>query len=193
MWRTDRRTEGNTICRAAWSHLKTYTDNPQGNDEKYWMLFRGLFPDSIRGHLIYLMDVYLCNKVYNTQYGDLVPPVIANALHLNVLIITEGTRGPSTDIVHANVKNDVVGDIIIYKSLDHYDGITSTSKSPKYILHCCNTSADFKDTGVVLWLERCCLHRNCMINKRDWWSIQNSAGRYCAITRPMSVSDLWWL
>ena len=48
--------------------------------------------------------MYLSNKVYNTQYSDLVPIVIANVLHLNILIITEGTHGPSTDIVYTKSK-----------------------------------------------------------------------------------------
>ena len=68
------------------------------------------FPDSTRGHLIHLMDMYLCNKVYNTRYVDLVPLVIANVLQLYVLIMTEGTHGPSIDIIHTNVKNGVVGE-----------------------------------------------------------------------------------
>ena len=63
--------------------------------------------------------------------ATLVPLVIANALHVNVLIISEDEQGYSSEVIYTNAGNDVVGEILIYKSLDHYDGITPKSKPSK--------------------------------------------------------------
>ena len=59
------------------------------NIENYSQFFR----DSSRDDLIHFMNLYLCNKIYDTRYGDLVTLAIANTLHVNVLIISEGTQG----------------------------------------------------------------------------------------------------
>ena len=93
------------------------------------------------------MNLYLCNKIYDTRYGDLVPIVIANALNVNVLIISEGTQGFETEVVYTNAGNDNMGEILIYKSLDHYDGITQMSKSPKYLVGCSNINEKSDITG----------------------------------------------
>ena len=79
------------------------------NIENYSQFFR----DSSRDDLIHFMNLYLCNKIYNARYGDLVPLVIANALHVNVLIISEGTQGFSTEVVYTNAGNDDMGEIFI--------------------------------------------------------------------------------
>ena len=67
------------------------------------------FGDSSRDYLIQFMNLYLCNKLYDTRYGDLVPRVIANALHVNVLISSEDEQGFSSEVIYTNAGNDVVG------------------------------------------------------------------------------------
>ena len=79
--------------------------------------------------------------------ATLVPLVIANALHVNVLIISEDEQGFSSEVIYTNAGNDVVGEILIYKSLDHDDGITPKSKPSKYPLGCGNINDQSKATA----------------------------------------------
>ena len=71
-------------------HLETLI-----NIENYLQFFR----HSSRDDLIHFMNLYLCNKIYDTRYGDLVP-------HVNVLIISEGTQDFETEVVYTNAEND---------------------------------------------------------------------------------------
>ena len=69
--------------------------------------------------LISYMYLYLYEKIYDTPYGDMVPLVLANALGLNLIIISKSTAGR----VCCDVLNEINNCLLVYKCSDHYDGI----------------------------------------------------------------------
>ena len=75
------------------------------------------------------MCLYLYDKVYDTPYGDMVPLVLANALGLNLIIISKCTMGYDIRQVCCSVLNGSNNCLLVYKSSDHYDGITSKSNA----------------------------------------------------------------
>ena len=73
--------------------------------------------------LISYMYLYLFEKIYNTPYGDMVPLVLANALGLNLIIISKSTAGYDIRRVCCDVLNEINSCLLVYKCSDHYDGI----------------------------------------------------------------------
>ena len=65
--------------------------------------------------LRYHMNQYVFNKMYNTDFGNLVPLVIANVLHVNIGIISEGDHGYCARVIHTSASNDILGNILLYK------------------------------------------------------------------------------
>ena len=61
--------------------------------------------------------------MYNTDFGNLVPLALANVLHVNIGIISKDVRDYNARVIHANASNDTLGNILIYKTPDHYDSI----------------------------------------------------------------------
>ena len=96
------------------SNLDMYTD----------FLINGTSTD-----LIYYMCLYLYDKVYDTPYGDMVPLVLANALGLNLIIISKSTMGYDIRQVCCGVLDGSNNCLLVYKSSDHYDGITIKSNA----------------------------------------------------------------
>ena len=96
------------------SNLDMYTD----------FLINGTSTD-----LIYYMCLYLYDKVYDTPYGDMVPLVLANDLGLNLIIISKSTMGYDIRQVCCGVLNGSNNCLLVYKSSDHYDGITTKSNA----------------------------------------------------------------
>ena len=79
--------------------------------------------DSSHQDLTYYMNQYVFNKMYNTDFGNLVPIILANVLHVNIGIISKDVHGSNVRVIHANASNDKLGNILFYKTPDHYDGI----------------------------------------------------------------------
>ena len=69
------------------------------------------------------MNQYVFNKMYNTDFSNLVPLALANILHVNIGIISKDVRDYNARVIHANASNDTLGNILIYKTPDHYDSI----------------------------------------------------------------------
>lgn len=86
--------------------------------------------DTSNDNLFEYMNLYIYDKLYNTPYGDLVPLVLANALNINIVIISEGIQCLVAQTIHANSGDEVAGEILIYKSSEHYDGIILKQKFP---------------------------------------------------------------
>ena len=86
-------------------------------------LYLQFLVDSSHDDLRYHMNQYVFNKMYNTDFGNLVPLVIANVLHVNIGIISEGDHGYCARIIHTSASNDILGNILLYKTPDHYDSI----------------------------------------------------------------------
>ena len=77
------------------------------------------------------MKQYLHNKMYNIPYGDLVPLILANALNITIVTISEGAQATESRIIHANTGDEAAGKILVYKLPEHYDCITPKRESPQ--------------------------------------------------------------
>ena len=86
-------------------------------------LYLQFLVDSSHHDLMYYMNQYVFNKMYNTDFGNLVPLALANVLHVNIGIISKDVRDYNARVIHANASNDTLGNILIYKTPDHYDSI----------------------------------------------------------------------
>ena len=86
-------------------------------------LYLQFLVDSCHNDLMYYMNQYVFNKIYDTDFGNLVPLVLANVLHVNIGIISEGVQGYNARVIHANASNNTLGNILVYKTPDHYDSI----------------------------------------------------------------------
>ena len=89
------------------------------HDERYLQFL----VDSCHNDLMYYMNQYVYNKIYDTDFGNLVPLVLANILHVNIGIISESVQGYNARVIHANASNNTLGNILVYKTPDHYDSI----------------------------------------------------------------------
>ena len=76
------------------------------------------------------MNQYIYDKVYNTPYRDLVPLILANALDINIETISDGNPGLEALTIYTFTCQEAVGEIIIFKSSAHYDGIILKQKRP---------------------------------------------------------------
>ena len=79
--------------------------------------------DSSHHDLMYYMNQYVSNKMYNTDFGNLVPLILANVLHVNIGIISKDMHGYNARVIHANASDDKLRNILVYKTPDHYDGL----------------------------------------------------------------------
>ena len=77
-----------------------------------------------RGSLKTGLENYVRHKVYNSEFGDIVPLVLSNALGLNIEIVyRNGERFNSLRVVcDRSQKTDDV--LYIYKDRDHYNALT---------------------------------------------------------------------
>ena len=86
-------------------------------------LYLQFLVDSSHHDLMYYMNQYVISKMYNTDFGNLVPFALATVLHVNIGIISKDVRGYNPRVIHANASNDTLRNILIYKTPDHYDSI----------------------------------------------------------------------
>ena len=68
------------------------------------------------------MNQYVFHRIYNTPFGDQVPLVIANALHVNIGIISKCGNVYKTRVIHPNTSDDILGNVLISQFPDHNDG-----------------------------------------------------------------------
>ena len=75
--------------------------------------------------LLIRMNDYIDTKIYDSSFGDLVPVILANAMKIDLLILTEFEENYTCDCIPytrytAHDKRDV---LIVFKKDEHYDGI----------------------------------------------------------------------
>ena len=143
--------------------------------------------DSSHHDLMYYMNLYVFNKMYNTDFGNLVPLVLANVLHINIAIISKDVHGYNVRVIHTNASTDTLGNILVYKTPDHYDSIilktvTTGNNSKccdKYKINelACHTLADITRQWPT--------HHFCM-KKTDFLTAQYYPDRHVAL-----VAFLW--
>ena len=71
------------------------------------------------------MENYVHHKVYDTPYGDLLPLILANALCLNFIVISETSEtrsGYKTRTIENRVKHGS-NTVLLHKVREHYNGV----------------------------------------------------------------------
>ena len=71
------------------------------------------------------MEKYVRHKVYDTPYGDLLPLILANALCLNFIVISETSEtrsGYKNRTIENRVKHGS-NTVLLHKVRDHYNGV----------------------------------------------------------------------
>ena len=64
------------------------------------------------------LSQYVLHSNYNTSIGDLVPVIVDNAIHLNVIILI---KSGMNFIVHGICIDQSVNIVLVVKSGEHYD------------------------------------------------------------------------
>ena len=90
-----------------------------------------LYDDFIDGEhpdkLLRGMNEYIYEKRYNSSFGDLVPDILANAMKIDVLILTKDGANYTCDFVYSThditIDSSHRGVLMLLKDDDHYDGI----------------------------------------------------------------------
>ena len=65
-------------------------------------------------------NIYIFHKSCNTYYGDLIPMIMANALSINVSILTYTGSAYNTRLVQPVFQQPCLT-VTVYKTKDHYD------------------------------------------------------------------------
>ena len=101
------------------------------------------------------MNLYLCHKIYDTPYGDMVPLILSNALGLTLLILSK--TAPESHYEVRPVGNGTKNHLLVYKYQDHYDAIVvkselNTSPTTNQMMVVCLSPSDFTEncSGVSL-------------------------------------------
>ena len=83
--------------------------------------------------LLKQLHLYIFKKIYNTDFGDLVPLVTANAIEVNITIlncdITLPNETACTEIIARENGNSLGKCVYLMKSGEHYDGLSIKSVS----------------------------------------------------------------
>ena len=93
--------------------------------------------EPFRDNLVHYMNQYVYDKVYNTPYRDLVPLIVANALDINIVTISDANLGPEARTIYTYTCKGAMGEILIFKSPDHYYGLFLKRKLPHLNLDIC--------------------------------------------------------
>ena len=107
-----------------------------GKTNDYHDIKCSLFKETLRNRSAYinftsnqrnltnLMKNYLLYKQYNSDYGDILPLVIANAFNIDLHILNENEDGTYDKIViNAWNSSTVSASIYLHRIKDHYNGI----------------------------------------------------------------------
>ena len=70
------------------------------------------------------LSQYVLHSDYNTSFGDMVPVIVANAIHLNVIIFRKSGMNFT---VHGICIDQSVNSVLVVKSGEHYDAIVPSN------------------------------------------------------------------
>ena len=76
------------------------------------------------GRLISEMDAYLYHKQYDSSFGDIVPYILANALAINIVIVSQTDHNYDVIAIRSDDKCFNEDFIIVFKCGMHYDAMT---------------------------------------------------------------------
>ena len=101
------------------------------------------------------MHLYLCHKIYDTPYGDMVPLVLSNALGLTLLILSK--TAPESIYKVRQIGSGAKNHLLVYKYQDHYDAIVvkselNTSPTTNQMMVVCPSPPDLTEncSGISL-------------------------------------------
>ena len=96
--------------------------------------------------------LYAKHRVCKTDFGDMVPYILRNALNVDLLIITKCDNKIKATVVDGdNINQDIGGVLCIYKEGEHYDALVKrdvyvsmgiTTDSSQQQIHPCQTDMD---------------------------------------------------
>ena len=70
---------------------------------------------------------YLCHKLYDTSYGDIIPNIMSNAIMTNLLLIIEHEGSHSLQLIKCI--DEYRHTLLLYKRGEHYDAIIPVNAS----------------------------------------------------------------
>ena len=77
-----------------------------------------------KAHFFYEMNRYIYERVYDSKYGDLVPLITANALSINIIIVSKTDNCYSSRTVQSSHKSGTNHpSVMVLKTGDHYDAL----------------------------------------------------------------------
>ena len=80
-------------------------------------------------HFFYEMNRYINERVYDSKYGDLVPLVAANALSINIIIVSKSDNCSSSCTVQSSHKSGTNHpSVMVLKTGDHYDALVANDQ-----------------------------------------------------------------
>ena len=94
--------------------LRQLSNETIDNCNKYLPYVEDMSPEKLKNGL----SQYVLHSNYNTSFGDLVPVIVANAIHLNVIILMKSGMNFT---VHGICIDQSVNSVLVVKSGEHYD------------------------------------------------------------------------
>ena len=76
------------------------------------------------------LNDYLIHKIYNQEFGDLVPALIANALNTRLVIFNEDRVKSSVDVINITPRGHTTKYIMLHICGEHYNGIQRPPPAP---------------------------------------------------------------
>ena len=81
-------------------------------------------PDMCKESIMEGLYLYAKHRVYKTDFGDMVPRILRNALNVDLLIITKCDNKIKATVADGdNINEDIGGVLCIYKEGEHYDAL----------------------------------------------------------------------
>ena len=81
-------------------------------------------PDMCKESIMEGLYLYAKHRVYKTDFGDMVPYILRNALNVELLIITKCDNKIKATVVDGdNINEDIGGVLCIYKEGERYDAL----------------------------------------------------------------------
>ena len=114
--------------------------------------------------LLNKMDSYIDSKLYNSEYGDMVPLICANALNADVVIAHRGDIGFNVMAVTPDTAEKLNPPFLVMKCGDHYNGLTPIDK----IIPAQNVSEEEQTAPA----QEC--KRNCQVSEKQSHLLENS-------------------
>ena len=111
-----------------------FKNSEVNNSKLIWLLedetmknidnYKYFSPDMCKESIMEGLYLYAKHGVYKTDFGDMVPYILRNALNVDLLIITKCDNKIEATVVDGdNINEDIGGVLCIYKEGEHYDAL----------------------------------------------------------------------